>query len=230
MKCAQHSSIFAAEDEVGYFSLVQRLRVSSLAPFEGRDVMKGKTVCGSSNASAVGTWEMLAVAALVPAARRIRTHGTRKRQLLEQSICASGMLDPITINSANVVVDGHLRLQIATKRGFREVPVIRISHLSDAELRAHAIAANKLPAVATYDLDLLRLEFEEIRAETPKIDFTLIGFTISEMDRLDGRYLAGIYDDLDEDPPADPADAVAKFGDLYALGEHRLCQTKCTDR
>jgi DNA modification methylase len=165
---------------------------------------------------------MVAVAALVPAARRTRSHGTRKRQLLEQSICASGMLDPITINSANVVVDGHLRLEIATKLGFREVPVIRISHLSDAELRAHAIAANKLPAVATYDLDLLRLEFEEIRAEIPKIDLTLTGFTISEMDRLDGHYLAGVYDDLDEDPPADPADAVAKRGDLYALGDHRL--------
>jgi ParB-like chromosome segregation protein Spo0J len=165
---------------------------------------------------------MVAIAALTPAARRTRTHSGKKRQTLEMSIREYGILDPITINSANVIVDGHLRFEVSQKLGFREVPVIRISHLSDVELRAYAIAANKLPAVANYDLDALRLEFEEIRAEIPKLDLTITGFSIGELDRLDGNYRAGLYDDLDEDVPESRGESLAKPGDLYALGDHRL--------
>jgi DNA modification methylase len=132
------------------------------------------------------------------------------------------MLDPITINSANVIVDGHLRFAVAQKLGFSSVPVIRVSHLSDAELRAYAIAANKLPAVANYDLNALRLEFEEIRAEVPKIDLTLTGFTIGELDRLDGNYRAGLYDDLEEDVEITTVSPLCEAGDLYALGDHKI--------
>ncbi len=177
---------------------------------------------GSNRAAAAGEWELVPTADLKQAARRTRTHNGKKRQTLESSIRTYGMLDPITVNSANVIVDGHLRFEVAQKLGFRTVPVIRISHLSDAELRAYAVAANKLPSVANYYLDALRLELEEIRAEIPRIDLTLTGFTIGELDRLDGRYRAGLYDDLDEDivPVSDAA--VSRIGDLYALGEHRI--------
>jgi DNA modification methylase len=177
---------------------------------------------GSNRAAAVGEWELVASATLKPAVRRTRTHSGKKRQLVEASIREYGILDPITINSANVITDGHLRFEVARKLGFREVPVIRISHLSDAELRMYAIAANKLPGVANYDPDALRIELEEIRADVPTMDLTLTGFTIGEMDRLDGRYLAGRYDDLDGDMPEDDVEPVTRPGDLYALGDHRI--------
>ncbi|WP_082463757.1 site-specific DNA-methyltransferase [Sphingomonas sp. Leaf17] len=181
-----------------------------------------KSIFGSNKAAAAGQWEMVAVATLTPAMRRTRTHSGKKRQLLETSIREYGMLDPITVNSANVIVDGHLRFEIAQKLGFRDVPVIRISHLSNAEERAYAIAANKLPTVANYDVDALRIELEEIRTEVPTLDLTLTGFTVGEMDRLDGRYRAGLYDDLDEDTPDSEDGPEARLGDLYALGNHKI--------
>jgi len=101
--------------------------------------------------------------------------------------------------------------------------VIRIAHLSDVELRAYAIAANKLPGIASYDTEALRLEFEEIRADVPALDLTLTGFTIGEIDRISNNYLAGQYDDLDDDePPTDNTPTKAQRGDLYGLGDHRL--------
>jgi hypothetical protein len=177
---------------------------------------------GSNRAAAVGEWELVASGTLRPAERRTRTHSGKKRQLVETSIREYGILDPITVNSANVIIDGHLRFEVACKLGFREVPVIRISHLSDAELRMYAIAANKLPGVASYDLNALRIELEEIRADVPTMDLTLTGFTIGEMDRLDGRYLAGRYDDLDGDMTETDEEPVTCPGDLYALGDHRI--------
>jgi DNA modification methylase len=185
-------------------------------------VAEAKSSFGSNRFAATGDWDLVPIGALTPAARRTRTHSGRKRQTLEASIREYGMLDPITINSANVIVDGHLRFAVAQKLGFSSVPVIRVSHLSDAELRAYAIAANKLPAVANYDLNALRLEFEEIRAEVPKIDLTLTGFTIGELDRLDGNYRAGLYDDLEEDVENITVSPLCEAGDLYTLGDHKI--------
>jgi DNA modification methylase len=178
---------------------------------------------GSNRCSAVGRWEQVEVSALRSAERLTRKHPGAKRRSVEASIREYGILDPVTINGAGVIVDGHLRVDIARKLGFRTVPVIRIEHLSDIELRGYALAANKLPGVASYDIESLRIELEEIRADAPSLDLTLTGFTIGEVDRISNNHLAGMYDDLDEDeqtlPPEPP---LARPGDLYALGDHRL--------
>jgi hypothetical protein len=53
---------------------------------------------------------------------------------------------------------------------------------------------------------------------------TLTGFSIGEVDRICGNYLAGRYDDLEDDdpPPLGAGAAQARLGDLYHLGPHRL--------
>ena len=150
----------------------------------------------SNRATAVGRWEEVAVGLLRPAARRTRSHPTGKKRTLEGSIREHGILDPVTVNAANVIVDGHLRVEIAKKLGLATIPVIRLEHLSDAELRAYALAANKLPSVANYDMDALRLELEEIKADVPEYDLSLTGFTLGEIDRIAGRHAATLYDDL----------------------------------
>ena len=178
---------------------------------------------GSNRAAAIGEWDQVELAALKPAVRRTRTHPSHKQRTLEASIREHGLLDPVTINAGNVIVDGHLRVEIARKLGFRTVPVIRIAHLNDAELRSYAIAANKLPSVANYDFDALRVELEEIQAELPALDLTLTGFSVGEIDRIVGNHAASRYDDLDElDPPRCDVAPVAQRGDLYAFGHHRL--------
>lgn len=166
----------------------------------------------------------IATDALKPAARRTRSHPGFKRKALMSSISQFGMLDPITINSSNTIIDGHLRWEIALALGLKTVSVVCIDHLSDAELRAFAIAANKMPAVANYDIEALRLEFEEIKADAPHLDLTLTSFTVGEIDRINGNYLAGHYDDLDVvdcDQIAGSAPKACR-GHIYTLGKHRL--------
>jgi DNA modification methylase len=177
----------------------------------------------SNRATAVGHWEEVAVTLLRPAARRTRSHPSGKKRALEASIREHGVLDPVTVNASNVIVDGHLRVEIAKKLGLATLPVIKIEHLNDAELRAYAIAANKLPAVASYDLDALRLELEEIKAEVPEYDLSLTGFTLGEIDRIAGRHAATLYDDLNDEEEVDLTKPSASArGDIYALGTHRL--------
>ena len=50
--------------------------------------------------------------------------------------------DPIAIDENNIVIEGHGRLLAAQSLGLDKVPVIRLSHLSEAERRAYRLATN----------------------------------------------------------------------------------------
>lgn len=168
---------------------------------------------------------------LSPAARRTRKHPAQKRRTLLESIRTQGIISPIIVNSGNVIVDGHLRFEIAVQLELRTVPVLRVEHLSDAELRAFGIAANRMPANADWDMDELRLELEEITADDVALDLSLTGFSIGEIDRIVGNHLAAKYDDLDatDDPPLGTSPK-AMLGDHYSLGDHELICGDATDR
>ncbi|MGB3739348.1 MAG: ParB/Srx family N-terminal domain-containing protein [Pontixanthobacter sp.] len=161
-----------------------------------------KTVRQSNRAAQVSGWELTPIADLKPAARRTRLHPKHKRQTLERSIAEQGLHDPITVSVTGVIVDGHLRYDIAVSLGWTTILAIRIEHLGEAELRAYALAANKWPGMSNYDVEALRLELEEIEAEVPTLDLTLTRFTIGEIDRVRCNHQAALYDDLDEDEPA----------------------------
>ena len=153
----------------------------------------------TNRSTLIGRWEKVDPRELSPAARQTRKHPAHKARTLLASIRANGIITPIIVNSANVIVDGILRVEQALKLGLRSVPVVRVEHLSEAELRSFALAANRMPATVRWDMDVLRLELEEIRAADVTLDLGLTGFSIGEIDRIFGNHLVGEYDGLDED-------------------------------
>lgn len=186
----------------------------------------------TSNRSAlIGRWEEVDPRELSPAARQTRKHPAHKARALLASIRANGIITPIIVNSANVIVDGMLRVEQALKLDRRSVAVVRVEYLSDAELRSFALAASRMPATVRWDMDALRLELEEIRAADVTLDLGLTGFSIGEIDRILGNHLVAEYDDLDEDTekPVDPWPSRAKRGDLWELGSHRVLCGDATD-
>jgi DNA modification methylase len=94
--------------------------------------------------------------------------------------------------------------------------------LSDSDKRAVVIADNRLPEQAVWDFDLLRDHFQDLIK--PDFDVELTGFSTGEIDLL--------IDGSQQSLAADPADdltglcaegpAVSQFGDVWALGRHRL--------
>src|SRR5690606_24096461 len=99
--------------------------------------------------------------------------------------------------------------------GIAEVPVIALSHLSEAEARVLRIADNQIALNAGWDEDLLRASLAEIvDAEGGEDLLPLIGFTDAYLEEL----LAGPEDasagNTDDDAaPEPPEDAVSKPGD-----------------
>ena len=167
--------------------------------------------------------EMLPPRGLRPAQRNARTHSKKQIRQISDSIERFGVINPLIADDHGRIVAGHARAEAAKLLGLKRVPVIRLSHLNEAEIRAYMLADNKLAEKAGWDREILVLELEELQIALPGVGLELgiTGFDPGEVD--------AIMADLGEDR-ANPADVipdldnavVARKGDLFALGRHRI--------
>lgn len=168
--------------------------------------------------SAIELWP---IDRLIPYAGNARVHGEDQVARLAESLVRFGWTAPCLVDERGVLVAGHGRLLAARKIGLREVPVIRLDHLSDAEARAYRIADNKLTELAGWDDAMLAAELGRLKEDG--IDLDLLGFGEDELDRLlDGLDAAGGQADGEDSVPEPPADPITRPGDLWLLGAHRL--------
>ena len=161
------------------------------------------------------------VAELKPARRVLRTHSEQQIAQIMGSIRQFGFTQPILLGDDNRIVAGHGRVEAAKRLGMETLPTIALSHLGPEELRAYAIADNKLALNAGWDEELLKLEVIEL-AELPlEFELDVTGFSTVDLDVLldtaEGK--AADPDDNDEPPRRWPTTA---RGDLWSLGTHRL--------
>lgn len=126
------------------------------------------------------------------------------------SIKNFGFKVPLVIDSQNEVITGHTRLLASKKLGIEEVPVIVADDLSEAQIKAFRIADNKVSEYAEWDMDLLKIELEELEEMNFDYDF---GFYLGD-DIDDELDLSGFDDDDDED---DHDSSTDNSGDNYII-------------
>src|SRR5271168_1298849 len=126
--------------------------------------------------------ELWLIDKLIPYERNARTHSDAQIAQIAASIAKFGFVNPILVDTKAGVIAGHGRLLAARKLGLKEVPVIVLDHLTDAEKRAYIIADNQLALNAGWDEELLRAELAELQQEGLNLD--LIGFEDEELARL----------------------------------------------
>ena len=148
----------------------------------------------------------------------------RRNDDVVDRMCAAisefGFRIPIVACSDGAVVDGHLRLKAARRLALETVPVVLADDLSEAQIKAFRLLANRSANWAEWDDELLRLELEELREEDFDLDLT--GFDLDEIDRLLEETETAASNIDDDEVPEAPEDPVTKPGDLWLLGNHRL--------
>ena len=92
--------------------------------------------------------EHLGISTLKPYARNARTHTNKQIRQIAASIETFGWTNPILIDQDRQVVAGHGRLAAARLLGLEEIPAIRLSGLTEAQVRAYVIADNRLAELA----------------------------------------------------------------------------------
>jgi DNA modification methylase len=165
---------------------------------------------------------------LIPRPNNPRTHNREQITNIAASIREFGWTNPILVGADGDVIAGHARLEAAGKLGLVEVPVIPLGHLSEAQRRALVIADNQLAiAGAGWDEELLRIELAALHDED--FDLDLVGFDDVELQRLlEAQDKAPGLTDADAVPDVQ-TDPVARLGELWLLGNHRLICGDCTD-
>lgn len=162
------------------------------------------------------------VASLKPYAHNSRLHTRAQVKLLASSMLTYGWTNPILIDEDGNVLAGHARLEAAIFLGMTQVPTIRLSHMTAAQKRAYIIADNRMIEVTGgWDRNILALEHQAIRLMDPEFDITSTGFSLDDVEIIiDGLALAS------ENEPGLPNREhapVARVGDVWILGNHRLC-------
>jgi DNA modification methylase len=166
--------------------------------------------------------ERVPLDALKPSARNARTHSKRQIEQIARSIDRFGFTNPVLVGDDLTIIAGHGRVAAAKLLALKEAPVIRLSHLSEAERRAYVIADNRLAEKAGWDKEILAIELEGLIALD--FDVELVGFETAEIDLLIDEVEAGDPNgaDLDDVVPPAPSNPVTLPGDVYVLGRHRL--------
>src|SRR3982074_502810 len=155
---------------------------------------------------------------LIPFALNARTHSDTQVSQIASSIREWGWTNPVLVAEDGTIIAGHGRVFAARKLRLTDVPVMIASEWTDAQKRAYAIADNKLTLNGGWDEELLGLELEEL--EVLGFDLDLIGFTEGERAALAAQLVGGLTDP--DDVPDFPADPVARAGEIWVLGRHRL--------
>ena len=156
---------------------------------------------------------------------RVRKHPASLIRKLVHSLTTYGWMLPILIDEHNRVIAGEARLLAAIELGWTQVPVIRIEHLSKAQVRAFRLADNKLAEEADWDNEGLRSELIELG--TLRISIEDTAFEAAEADFIIGTATSTADDEIVEAPVRDKP-AVSRPRDLFEIGESLvLCGDAC---
>ena len=151
----------------------------------------------TDKANMVEAIENIPIDKITPYTNNAREHRDDDIEAIMASIKEFGFLDPIGVwSDDNIIVEGHGRLEAATRLGYKEVPCIRLDNLTDEQRRAYTLAHNKTAELSDWDADILNAELEAIT----DIDMSEFGFDDKEFDIFDDEGEDNNYIDDERDP------------------------------
>lgn len=145
--------------------------------------------------------------------------GDAEYEKLKRSIEQFGYVEPIIWNkTTGRVVGGHQRLKVLIDMGINEVDCV-IVEMDENKEKALNVALNKISG--EWDKDKLALLITDLQAED--FDVSLTGFDAAEIDDLFKDTIQDKVKDDDFDVDAELQNpTIAKLGDVWQLGRHRL--------
>jgi ParB-like chromosome segregation protein Spo0J len=111
-----------------------------------------------------------------------RIHSEAQVEKIANSIEEFGFVNPIIIDEENEIIAGHGRYTAAKYLKLKEIPTIKLTHLTEDKKRAFIIADNKIALSGEWDYDMLKEEFDTILKSEMNID--LLGFNRNFIDSM----------------------------------------------
>jgi hypothetical protein len=154
--------------------------------------------------------EQIPTEKLIPYARNAKKHDAAQVSKLAGSIREFGFNNPVLIDKDNGIIAGHGRVMAAQKLELKDVPCIRLGHLTDTQRRAYILADNKLAEIGGgWDEEMLGLELADLRESD--FDLGLMGFDADDIESFlnppepeiaevthNGKTMAEAFENYDE--------------------------------
>lgn len=160
------------------------------------------------------------VSALKCSRHNARKHSSHQIEQIAASIKIFGFTNPVLIDRTNTIVAGHGRYAAARLLGMDRIPAIRLEGLSPDQIRAYALADNRLAEKAGWDKAILEIELQHL-VTIENLDVTVTGFDVAEIDlslqRPNNKRNRNGFIRRSESGPA-----ISKSGDIWLLGDHRV--------
>jgi DNA modification methylase len=159
--------------------------------------------------------------------RQVRDVNPEHVAEVAKSIATFGVSRPPVVAADGEIIDGVVIVEACRHLGLQQVPCIVADHLSPSEIRLLRLALNRLGEQGTWNLEALKLEFEElIEIEAP---LDACGFAAPEIDLVLLGDEPAIDDAANDCPEIDMnRPAITQLGDEWRLGRHRLvCGDAC---
>ena len=166
-------------------------------------------------------WRRIPVGDLRPASynpRKKLKPGDKEYQKIKNSITEFGYVEPVIVNSDMTIIGGHQRVTVLSDLDYEEIDCIVID-IDKQKEKALNIALNKI--TGEWNKELLADLIADLQDSDFDVSFT--GFEPPEIEQL----FNSVHDkkinedDFDIDAKLEKP-AVAKMGDIWTLGRHRL--------
>ncbi len=145
----------------------------------------------------------------------------RRNEAAIEAVAASirefGFRQPIVVDKQGVIVAGHTRFAAAKRLGLEAVPVVVADDLTPEQVRAYRIADNSTAEKAEWDLDLLALELDALKAA----DYDLAPLSLDPDILAPKAAEAGGGEIEDGFQPSEPAPE-GESDTMLVLGEYRI--------
>ncbi|MFX0547927.1 ParB/Srx family N-terminal domain-containing protein [Hathewaya histolytica] len=158
--------------------------------------------------------EKLNIDLISPYKNNSKEHTKEQIEQIKTSIKEFGFNDPLAVDENNIIIEGHGRYEALKELGYKEIEVIRLSHLTDLQKKQYIIAHNKLCLNTDFDLEKLEEELKCIQSLEGELN--LLGFGDEELkDILDKD--ENILDLLENDGFVNLRDEAMNKSDIFSI-------------
>lgn len=162
--------------------------------------------------------EMRPLERIIPYHKNALTHSDEQVNLIARSMVDDGVIAPILVDEAGVIIYGHGRRLAALKNSFTHYPVSIAQGWSEEQKRAVRIKDNALARMSSWNEQLLRGELNDL--SKAGYDMPLLGFDNVQLVTFMANVPSGGSDR--EAAPEPPRDPVSRAGDVWTIGQHRI--------
>ena len=176
--------------------------------------------------------EPIPVEQLRPHPANARSHPERQIKKLMASMRTFGFVGAVIVDAHNTIISGHACVEAAQRLAMKQVPCVRIAHLSEEQARALLITLNRLAELSDWNQPALAAEFKFLADAGLDFSLDVTGFEAAEIDFIIEQHAEEPISDPDDDlPDVNPeVPAVTQPGDLWRLGSHRILCGDARDR